>query len=100
MTPSGPKKHCLFLKFSNVYVQETTYSLWLQDQKKDLHERAAMFLESQAHKCKSCGGGGFIQGHSPMHGGHATSHAMNVDTTHDGGGRKRSQSRATGLKSC
>ena len=60
MTPSGPKKHCLHLKFVNTYVQETTYSLWLEDQKKELHERAAMFLESQAHKCKSCGGGGFV----------------------------------------
>ena len=60
MTPSGPKKHCLYMKFVNTYVQETTYSLWLEDQKKELHERAAMFLESQAHKCKSCGGGGFV----------------------------------------
>lgn len=60
MTPSGPKKHCLYLKFVNTYVQETTYSLWLEDQRKELHEKAAMFLESQAHKCKSCGGGGFV----------------------------------------
>lgn len=60
MTPSGPKKHCLNLKFVNTYVQETTYSLWLEDQKKELHEKAAMFLESQAHKCKACGGGGFV----------------------------------------
>ena len=60
MTPSGPKKHCLYLKFVNTYVQETTYSLWLEDQRKELHERAAMFLESQAHKCKACGGGGFV----------------------------------------
>ena len=60
MTPSGPKKHCLYLKFVNSYVQETTYSLWLEDQKKELHEKAAMFLESQAHKCKACGGGGFV----------------------------------------
>ena len=60
MTPSGPKKHCFYLKFVNSYVQETTYSLWLEDQKKELHEKAAMFLESQAHKCKACGGGGFV----------------------------------------
>ncbi|XP_078349307.1 adenylate cyclase type 10-like isoform X2 [Oculina patagonica] len=60
MTPSGPKKHCLYLKFVNSYVQETTYSLWLEDQRKELHEKAAMFLESQAHKCKACGGGGFV----------------------------------------
>lgn len=60
MTPSGPKKHCLHLKFVNTYVQETSYSLWLEDQRRELHEKAAMFLESQAHKCKSCGGGGFV----------------------------------------
>ena len=60
MTPSGPKKHCLYLKFVNTYVQETAYSLWLEDQRKELHEKAAMFLESQAHKCKACGGGGFV----------------------------------------
>ena len=60
MTPSGPKKQCLYLKFVNSYVQETTYSLWLENQKKELHEKAAMFLESQAHKCKACGGGGFV----------------------------------------
>ena len=60
MTPSGPKKHCLYLKFVNTYVQETSYSLWLEDQRKELHKKAAMFLESQAHKCKSCGGGGFV----------------------------------------
>lgn len=60
MTPSGPKKHCLYLKFVNTYFQETSYSLWLEDQRKELHKRAAMFLESQAHKCKSCGGGGFV----------------------------------------
>ncbi|XP_067031685.1 LOW QUALITY PROTEIN: adenylate cyclase type 10-like [Acropora muricata] len=60
MTPNGPKKHCLYLKFVNTYVQETLYSLWLEDQRKEIHEKAAMFLESQAHKCKSCGGGGFV----------------------------------------
>lgn len=60
MTPNGPKKNCLHLKFMNTSVQETLYSLWLEDQRKELHEKAAMFLESQAHKCTSCGGGGFV----------------------------------------
>jgi len=62
MTPNGPSQHCLFYKFSNIYVQETTYDVWLEDQKKGLHEKAAMFLESQAHKCRACGGGGFVPG--------------------------------------
>lgn len=62
MTPKGPIKSCMFYKFSNIYVQETTYEVWLEDQRKSLHEKAAMFLESQAHKCRACGGGGFIPG--------------------------------------
>ena len=62
MTPDGPSQYCLFYKFSNIYVQETAYDVWLEDQKKGLHEKAAMFLESQAHKCRACGGGGFVPG--------------------------------------
>lgn len=72
MTPSGPKKHCLYLKFVNTYVQETSYSLWLEDQRKELHEKAAMFLESQAHKCKSCGGGGFVASQGDTQGAQGT----------------------------
>ena len=64
MTPNGPKKHCRCLKFANTFMQETMDALWLEDQKRALHERAAMFLESQAHKCRSCGGGGFVAGHA------------------------------------
>ena len=66
MTPKGPIKHCLVYKFSNIYVQETTYDVWLEDQRKGLHEKAAMFLESQAHKCRACGGGGFVPGMSSL----------------------------------
>ena len=72
MTPSGPKKHCLHLKFVNTYVQETSYSLWLEDQRRELREKAAMFLESQAHKCKSCGGGGFVAKQVDTHEAHGS----------------------------
>ena len=54
--------HCETLQFSHPIFQETIYGLWTEKQCIQLHEKAALFLESQAHKCKSCGGGGFIAG--------------------------------------
>lgn len=54
--------HCETLQFSHPIFQETIYGLWPEKQCIQLHEKAALFLESQAHKCKSCGGGGFIAG--------------------------------------
>lgn len=60
LTKNRLKKPCLYLKFSNNCVQETTYALWLKKQRESLHQRTAMHLESQAHKCRSCGGGMFL----------------------------------------
>ena len=54
--------HCETLQFSHPIFQETIYKLWPEQQCIQLHEKAALFLESQAHKCKSCFGGGFIAG--------------------------------------
>ena len=54
--------HCETLQFSHPVFQETIYELWTEKQSIQLHEKAAIFLESQAHKCKSCGGGGFVAG--------------------------------------
>ena len=54
--------HCETLQFSHPIFQETIYGMWTEKQCIQLHEKAALFLESQAHKCKSCGGGGFIAG--------------------------------------
>jgi hypothetical protein len=89
MTPNGPKKHCLFYKFVNIYVQETTYDVWLEHQRKQLHEKAAMFLESQAHKCRSCGGGGFVPGQSA----NQESTTAAVSETQQPAGRPRSNSK-------
>ena len=50
---------CTMFEFVHPYVRETVYGLWTNSQRRDLHEKAALFLESQAHKCESCGGGGF-----------------------------------------
>ena len=53
---------CETLQFSHPIFQETIYGLWTEQQCIQLHEKAALFLESQAHKCKSYGRGGFIAG--------------------------------------
>ena len=53
---------CELLQFSHPVFRETIYGLWTEKQCIQLHEKAAVFLESQAHKCKNCGGGGFIAG--------------------------------------
>eukprot|EP00794_Sanderia_malayensis_P020042 gene20042-22009_t len=59
---SGRKKFCLYFHFSNSFVRDAAYDLWLEDQRKALHERAAMYLETQIHLCKSCGGDSFVPG--------------------------------------
>ena len=53
---------CELLQFSHPIFRETIYGLWTEKQCIQLHEKAALFLESQAHKCKNCGGGEFITG--------------------------------------
>lgn len=57
-------EECESLQFVHNYIQETAYNLWTEAQRKTLHEAAAHFLESQAHKCKNCGGGEFLAGRS------------------------------------
>lgn len=58
-----PVDQCEMLQFVHAYVQETAYGLWTDSQRTSLHESAALYLESQAHKCTNCGGGGFLTGH-------------------------------------
>ena len=50
---------CEVFEFVHPYVQDTVYRLWTNSQRKQLHMAATKFLESQAHKCRNCGGGGF-----------------------------------------
>ena len=59
----GKKRICLYFHFCNTFVQEAAYALWLEDQRKALFEKAALYLEAYADKCRSCGGNGFIPGH-------------------------------------
>lgn len=54
---SPPVNECENLEFVHHYVQETAYNLCTEAQRKELHEKAAHFLENQAHKCKNCGEG-------------------------------------------
>ena len=58
-----PVDSCEMLQFVHGYVQETAYGLWTERQRTSLHESSALYLESQAHKCTNCGGGGFLTGH-------------------------------------
>lgn len=53
-------KSCQLLQFVHSYIQETAMSLWTESQLKSLHETAALYLESEAHKCSNCGGGSFM----------------------------------------
>ena len=53
---------CDLLKFTHNYIQEIVYELWTNTQRRVLHETAAKCLESEAHKCRSCGGGAFLNG--------------------------------------
>ena len=62
IAPHPPVDECEMFHFIHAYVQETAYGLWTESQKRALHESAAIFLDSQAHKCKNCGGGGFVAG--------------------------------------
>lgn len=51
---------CRQLQFIHAYVQETASNLWTESQCRSLHEGAALYLESMAHKCTNCGGGNFM----------------------------------------
>ena len=74
--------HCETLQFGHSIFQETIYGLWTEQQRLQLHEKAALFLESHAHKCKSCGGGGFIAG------GQNTQYLKNMYGGYGGDNRK------------
>ena len=63
---------CSTLRFTQTYIQESAYELLLTDQKRYLHRKAVECLERQAHKCRYCGGGDFVEGSSVHH------HAMKV----------------------
>ena len=56
------KRICLYFQFCETFVQEAAYALWLEDQRKNIQVKAALHLEQISHKCRSCGGDGFIPG--------------------------------------
>lgn len=58
---------CNLLRFTHTYLQETSYGLMVTDQRKCLHKKAAELLEAQAHKCRYCGGGDFMEGSEEHH---------------------------------
>ena len=56
-------KNCRLLIFQSSSLQETAYDILLEDLRKNMHKKAAVYLERQAHKCEACGGGGFFPEH-------------------------------------
>ena len=63
--PGGKKKttcsllSCQFMRFVSTLMQETAYEIFLEEQRRELHSRAAEYLETKAHRCDACGGGEF-----------------------------------------
>ncbi|XP_023931775.1 LOW QUALITY PROTEIN: adenylate cyclase type 10 [Lingula anatina] len=53
-TEVDPAQCCRLMKFKSVLMQETAYELFLDSQRKNLHEKAAMFLESMSYDCAAC----------------------------------------------
>ncbi len=47
-----PMRECLLLRFQSGSLQETAYQMLLENARKPLHKKAALFLESMAHKCQ------------------------------------------------
>ena len=77
----GKKRICLYFHFCNMYVQEGAYALWLEDQRKAIHEKAALYLESQSNTCKACGGTAFLPENKAVMGGTASRSAVGSGET-------------------
>ena len=86
-----PISNCRYLRFTSTLMQETAYDLFLSDQRRRLHRTAALYLESQAHKCDSCGGGEFLPGGNELTAGNIGHGlvSMNMSSTHAGPTRGR-----------
>ncbi|XP_077862654.1 adenylate cyclase type 10-like [Saccoglossus kowalevskii] len=80
--------NCKLLRFRTSMMQEVAYTLFLNEQRRSLHEQAALFLESRAHKCRSCGGGECVPHYQSL------SHDMTVTTKPDD--RRNSKSTSKG----
>ena len=60
---SNSVTECQLLKFLSASMRETAHAMFVQKARKELHIKAAHYLEELAHKCPACGGGDFIPGH-------------------------------------
>ncbi|XP_054826105.1 adenylate cyclase type 10-like [Eublepharis macularius] len=54
---------CKSMGFCTPLLQEAAYELWLKSQKRNLHLKCVSYLESDAHRCKCCGQGDFVNFH-------------------------------------
>ncbi|XP_043231991.1 adenylate cyclase type 10-like isoform X1 [Amphibalanus amphitrite] len=64
--------HCQLMRFVSAIMEELAYETLMEKQRQHLHRNAALQLEGRAHRCRSCGGGGF------EHGGTTHSEAFKV----------------------
>lgn len=51
---------CKMLVFKSSTLQETAYEMYTESLRRKIHIKAGRYLEAQAHRCPSCGGGDFI----------------------------------------
>ena len=50
-------EHCILLGFQTATIQETAYEMFTENLRRQLHVKAAEFIEFQPIKCPGCGGG-------------------------------------------
>lgn len=62
LNSQGCAATCQQLRFQWATIQETAYEMYTENLRRQLHVKAAKFLELQAHKCQICGGGDFVIG--------------------------------------
>ncbi|XP_013163022.1 PREDICTED: adenylate cyclase type 10-like isoform X2 [Papilio xuthus] len=52
---------CGYMKFKHIMFRTTTYELLTENQKRNMHTRALLYLERYTRRCVSCGGGCFVK---------------------------------------
>ncbi|XP_045537580.1 adenylate cyclase type 10-like [Papilio machaon] len=52
---------CGYMKFKHIMFRTTTYELLTENQKRNMHTRALLYLERYTRRCISCGGGCFVK---------------------------------------
>ena len=51
---------CKWLCFRSATLQETAYEMYTEGLRRNIHIKAARYMETNAHRCTACGGGEFL----------------------------------------